>query len=102
MYEECPPTTEMNDQVYLTEQFLKRHTEGWIHLDTECFLFQTIGFCEPERDFNFIIMADLQAGRFGVEARNKLTNSNPVFWHGNGHTPMTDIYKLIPYDTETN
>jgi hypothetical protein len=82
LYEDQPPTIEMNDQVWLTYQFLKLHTEGWVKLDYECQIFQTIGFC-PDSDF------DLTG-----QLRNTVTGSSPLFIHGNGHTPMDKIYSL--------
>lgn len=84
LYEDCPPTTELNDQVWLTKQFLKLHTEGWISLDYECRIFQTLGFC-PESDFSL-----------GSNFINTITGSQPIFIHGNGHTPMDKIYNLLP------
>jgi hypothetical protein len=84
LYKDQPPTTELNDQVWLTNQFLKLHKEGWMELDYKCEIFQTLGFC-PDSDFD-------TSGRF----RNTVTGSNPLFIHGNGQTPMTNIYKLLP------
>jgi hypothetical protein len=83
LYESKPPTNEMNDQVWLTERFLALHHEGWVKLDCNCEVFQTIGFCEEDRDFDL------------PTRTNKITNSMPLFWHGNGHTPMNNIYKQI-------
>lgn len=98
MYELCPPTTELNDQVYLTDQFLKGY--DWISLDYECSIFQTIGFC-PESDFVFPLVADGDVTLCKAVATknifyNTVTRSTPAFIHGNGHTPMPHIYELIP------
>jgi hypothetical protein len=91
LYEENPPTTELNDQVYLSRQFLNRFREGWIHLDYECHIFQTIAFC-PESDFVFgSLYYDEVPGIYNV-----VTKQKPLFFHGNGHTPMNHIYKLLP------
>lgn len=88
MYELCPPTTELNDQLYLTDQFLKGY--DWINLDYECKIFQTIGFC-PESDFAF-----MEAAGTNKIVLNTVTRAMPAFIHGNGHTPMPHIYELIP------
>lgn len=105
MYEAEPPTTELNDQVYLTDQFLNHYKEGWIKLDYDCEIFQTIAFC-PESDFEFKIqkhkIPELQEEGLKLVRRdypygdNKVTNTRPIFWHGNGHCPMPHIYKLLP------
>lgn len=87
LYESKTPTTEMNDQVWLTERYLSLHKEGWISLDHRCDLFQTIAFCEPERDFDL----NKESLTFGM---NKITCGFPIFWHGNGHTPMDYIYDI--------
>lgn len=87
MYEDQPPTTEMNDQVWLTNQFLKLHTEGWVKLDYECNIFQTLGFC-PESDFE----------RADGRLYNTVNQARPLFVHGNGHTPMPNIYGLLDFD----
>lgn len=98
MYEMCPPTTELNDQVYLTDQFLKGY--DWIKLDYECKVFQTLGFC-PHSDFVFpecskhpiVLGKPIQTNQVFY---NTVTRSHPAFIHGNGHTPMPHIYELIP------
>lgn len=84
MYEAEPPTTELNDQVYLTDQFLKHNKEGWIKLDYECSIFQTVAFC-PDSDFQIEENAMF----------NTITETQPTFIHGNGHTPIPHIYKLL-------
>jgi hypothetical protein len=84
MYESKPPTDEMNDQVWLTERFLA----GWGKLDYECMIFQTLGFC-PVSDF------------IHSPFTNTVTGSHPAFIHGNGHTPMTHIYSLLPTTMNT-
>lgn len=89
LYEDQPPTTEMNDQVWLTDQFLKLHREGWIKLDYQCEIFQTLGFC-PDTDFFFC-----------DRVLNTVTQAKPLFIHGNGHTPMDDIYKLLPFSLDS-
>lgn len=80
MYEDNPPQYQLNDQVYLTDEFLK----GGISLDYNCDIFQSVAFC-PETDFEFI----------GATIRNTITNTFPAFFHGNGHTPIDHIYKLL-------
>jgi hypothetical protein len=87
MYESKPPSTELNDQVWLSERFLA----GWGRLDYECKIFQTLGFCPPTD--------------FGQTSDhifyNHITESAPFFIHGNGHTPMDKIYKLLPTTLNT-
>lgn len=89
MYEREPPTNEMNDQVYLTNQFLKHHNEGWLRLDYNCEVFQTLAFC----DHSYFSYGDY----FG----NNITKTRPFFIHGNGHTPMSHIYKQLPISFES-
>lgn len=92
LYEDQPPTTELNDQVWLTNQFLKLHTEGWVRLDYYCDIFQTLGFC-PDSDFK---LRKSQSPQQNHLVYNNITGSAPAFIHGNGHTPMPHIYELIP------
>ena len=63
------------DQVWFTDLFL--NNPSYVELDYNCDLFQTIAFC-PESDF------DIKEGRI----RNTVTNTYPIFIHGNGHTPL--------------
>lgn len=91
MYEACPPREELNDQVWLTNQFLKYHKEGWIRLDYQCEIFQTLAFC-PESNFKLSDADQKTIHPF----TNTVTNSTPVFIHGNGHTKISHIYKLLP------
>jgi hypothetical protein len=81
MYESKPPTDELNDQVWLTDRFLA----GWGKLDYECEVFQTLAF-NGKHDL----------GTLGGQFTNHLRGTFPFFIHGNGHTPMTEIYKLLP------
>lgn len=89
LYEDQPPTTELNDQVWLTGQFLKLHAEGWVRLDYDCQIFQTLAFC-PESDFIF-----------NRRVLNTVNQTLPLFIHGNGHTPMFSIYELLPLTFES-
>ncbi len=84
-YELHPPTTELNDQVWLTDLFLKFQKEPDITLDYECRIFQTLAFC-PESDFSYP----------DGKVFNTVNQTYPAFIHGNGHTPMPHIYKLFP------
>jgi len=84
MVERSYPQEEMNDQVWAHRQFIENNLGGLIQLDTECKIFQTIGF-EGEGDFSYT----------GNRLFNIKTDQLPVFIHGNGHTPMTKIYDLI-------
>lgn len=97
MYEECPPTTEMNDQVYFTKMFLEKRDEYNIRLDYDCEVFQTIAFCEWDRDFS---ESDDVMYKPGCEVHykcvfNKSRMTHPIFFHGNGHTPMDRVYGYL-------
>jgi len=76
-----------NDQLWSTQQYLKHYEDGAITLDTNCDVFQSIAFANDD-DFNY----DDEHYIF----KNAVTNTEPVIIHGNGHTDMTHIYKLIP------
>ncbi len=75
---------EENDQVYFTRQFLENNVGGYIKLDYECKVFQTIAF-EHEGDFSY------EDGRL----INNATGQKPVFLHANGRTPFAHIYELL-------
>jgi len=78
--------------VWLTRQFLKLYKEGWVKLDYQCEIFQTLGFC-PDTDFEYYSCINDEPRR---RLCNAIVESVPLFIHGNGHTPMTNIYKLLP------
>lgn len=87
MYESTPPKDEMNDQVWLTDRYLSSLDNGNetnITLDVFCEVFQTLAFCPTE---NFV---------FDKGIKNTETNTYPYFLHGNGHTPLEPILKLLP------
>ncbi len=84
LYENNKPTNELNDQVWLTKVFLKYKEEEWMKLDYKCSVFQTIGFTN---DTHFTYT--------DVLMYNNVTDSYPVFIHGNGHTPLDKIYSLV-------
>lgn len=71
-----------HDQVWLMEAYLKNR--GDVKLDTGCGIFQTIAFSHTHE-------WEQQEGRFV----NVALNSKPVFFHGNGHTNMDWIYKIL-------
>jgi hypothetical protein len=93
-----------NDQDWLTEVFLA----GKADLDTKCVVFQTIAF-EGKEDFSRYVERTqyTEAGTpFDIirhdgnwpdrlRMRNNFTNSLPIFIHGNAHTPLDKIYKLL-------
>ncbi len=89
MIERCPLDHTTVDQVYFTDRFLEG-THG-MQLDYSCTIFQTIAFC-PESDFEIENNNDLPF----TFIHNTVTNSYPILIHGNGHTPMPHIYKLLP------
>jgi hypothetical protein len=81
-----PLTVDTNDQVWFTDLFLD-HPE-YVNLDTGCTVFQTIAFC-PEDNFEIT-----------DKVANMITQSHPIFIHGNGHTPLNKFYKTM-IKTET-
>ena len=76
----------LNDQVFFTDLYLN-HPE-YVKLDYNCEVFQTIAFC-PDDNFRIWEMNDFDI------VHNTVTKTYPTFFHGNGHTPMTEFYKLI-------
>lgn len=81
MVEAEMPTHLTVDQVYFTNQLI---TKKNIVLDYDCKIFQTIAFCDFEKEF------EVERGRIF----NKQSKQWPVLIHGNGHTPMDKIYNL--------
>lgn len=81
MVEDDMPSHLTVDQVYFTNQLL---TKKNITLDYDCEIFQTIAFCDFDKEFEVI------RGR----VYNKFTKQYPIFFHGNGHTPLNRIYEL--------
>jgi len=71
-----------HDQVWLMEAYL--NNRDGIKLDTECEIFQTIAFSHKEEWS--------QQERMFV---NVAHNTIPVFFHGNGHTEMDWVYKIL-------
>lgn len=71
-----------HDQVWLMDAYLNNRNE--IRLDTGCEIFQTIAFSHKEEWSE-------GDGRF----YNMATGSCPVFFHGNGHTEMDWVYKIL-------
>lgn len=67
-----------HDQVWLMEAYLRNQQD--IKLDSNCEVFQSIAFSN----------LDEWEGR-----RNVVTNTLPVFWHGNGHTEMNWVYNIV-------
>jgi hypothetical protein len=67
------------------------HEEGWVRLDYQCEVFQTIGFC-PRSDFELDDVDML---------RNTITKSYPTYLHGNGHSDMSWVIKLLPTTMNT-
>lgn len=88
---------ERNDQQWLAEQYIKRHASGEVALDSQCYIFQTIAF-ENTWDFGRVSeqIEDYKNGwKDRLRLINKHTNSLPVFIHGNAHTPMAKIWRLL-------
>lgn len=90
VYEDSHDAT-YNDQDWLTEVFLA----GKAALDTRCEIFQTIAF-EGQEDFTrMIVPSKEEPWKNSLRMRNNKTRSLPIFIHGNAHTPMEKIYKLL-------
>jgi hypothetical protein len=81
MVEDEMPSYFTVDQVYFTNQLLTRKN---ITLDYDCEIFQTIAFCDFDKEFT------VERGR----VYNNFTKQYPIFFHGNGHTPLNKIYEL--------
>ena len=94
MVEAAPLTPDVVDQVYFTDRFLEGTHR--IELDYDCKVFQTVAFC-PESDFEYRKRQGDAGGIYRL--LNTVTIELPLFIHGNGHTPIPHIYKLIPQFT---
>ncbi len=81
MVESNMPAVDINDQAWFTDRFL----DGYITLDYNCTIFQTMAFCR-ETDFKY------QTHRL----YNRVHRTTSLFIHGNGHTPMPKVYDLLP------
>lgn len=96
MYEETHKHDD-NDQQWLAERYIERYASGDVVLDTTCQIFQTIAF-ENTWDFRRVVV-ETEEYTNGWKDRLRLLNNNtksrPVFIHGNAHTPMEKIYKLL-------
>lgn len=71
-----------HDQAWLMDVFLRNQNE--IKIDNSCEIFQTIAFSYPEE-------WEQKEQRFV----NKGTGTSPIFFHGNGHTEMGWVYKIL-------
>lgn len=71
-----------HDQVWLMEAYLNNRDE--IKLDSNCEIFQTIAFSYKE-----------EWSQQGNRLVNVALNTIPVFFHGNGHTDMDWVYKIL-------
>ena len=76
-----PVADDYNDQTYYTDLAIAGH----IDLDTQCKGFQSIAF-ETEGDFTYDIERKVLI--------NNVTNTKPIFAHGNGRTAMGQVYQL--------
>lgn len=76
-----PCADDYNDQTYYTDLAIGGHVD----LDTDCRGFQSIAF-EVDGDFTYDIERRLLL--------NNVTNTKPVFAHGNGRTSMGKVYQL--------
>lgn len=85
LFKEYPPVFEMDDQLYFTKILLNQQSP--IMLDTNCSLFQTTAFCYNN-----------EYGAEGARLVNNLTGTMPVVIHGNGRTPMDQVYKILKHN----
>lgn len=88
---------EQNDQQWLAEEYCRRAADGRVKLDTQCQIFQTIAF-ENTWDFGRTVEEiETYDNQWKDRLRlvNKHTGSKPVFIHGNAHTPMDKIWKML-------
>jgi len=91
-YDEVPAVG-VNDQLWLTQRFLKSYQEGDAAcLDSSCSIFQTTGFEGPD-DFSYAANANPE--RYG-RLINQKTATLPIIIHGNGRTDMTKVWALMP------
>lgn len=79
---------DINGQGEQAEAFFKAKEDGFpIFLDTQCTLFQTTGFTEP--DYFGIIHSEGDP-----QIANMITGTKPAVFHGNGRTDLKWIYDL--------
>ncbi len=86
-----------HDQVWLMEAFLNNQAE--IKLDTQCEIFQTIAFSNEDEwekvGYHNERVAPLGKPFDGHRFLNVGTGSLPVWFHGNGHTPLDFVYDIL-------
>lgn len=93
MYEANPiwESGAQNDQVWAQNEYLRRN-DGSIKLDTGSNIFQPIAHSDEDDFLQFTY--EFKGVSYG-RIINMHTKTMPVIIHGNGHTPMDDIYKLL-------
>jgi hypothetical protein len=82
-----------HDQVWLTDTYLNQQED--IKLDSECEIFQTIAFSNPDEwEKCEIAIATTLTPTTPAQIRflNKIHQTLPVFFHGNGRTDMKWLY----------
>lgn len=85
-YERNPPHFSVNDQAHSTDIFLNYNSDSLVKLDYNCAIFQAYSFIN-DNDYTYCNHCH--------RITNNETNSQPVFFHGNGHTPLDLVYKII-------
>lgn len=75
-------TQDSHDQVWLMDAYLRNRDE--IKLDTDCEIFQTIAFSNE---------SEWQTR--GQRFENIGTETLPIWFHGNGHSEMQWVYKIL-------
>ena len=89
MVESNMPDHSTNDQEWFTDCFLSQPVD--IFLDYNCTVFQTAAFAA---------LGELIVE--GQRVKNTVTNTYPIFIHGNGHTPIDWVYDIPLKDNMMN
>lgn len=79
-----------HDQVWLMEAYLNNQED--IKLDTQCEIFQTIAFSHQHE---WEIGGKFIEGSENDRMYNWVNDTLPIFIHGNGHTEMDWVYKIL-------
>lgn len=91
-----------HDQVWLMEAYL--HNQSEIKLDTQCEIFQSIAFSNLDEWYASKMIGQVGInetngkiilGETGIRLTNVVTRTQPIFFHGNGHTEMDWVYKIL-------
>ena len=86
LFEENPISHTDNDQVNLARIFLDKRDRYNMKLDTNCDVFQSIAFEDPD---------DFYYDHSDKKLTNLKTSTQPIVIHGNGGTDMSMVYNLL-------